>query len=381
MNFELDESQRAVRSWVIAFARERLNADLVDRDRRGEFSRATWRELGRAGLLGLNTPTEFGGQGLDLLGTTIAMEALGYGCRDNGLNFAVASTLTGMQPNFAHTANDEQRAKYLPGLCAGDIIVCFGMTEPATGSDAFALKATAAKTGHGYVLNGEKWFITFGPVADVAIVFAATRPDLGKWGVSAFIVDAGTPGFIQTMAQEKTGLRTVPMGKLVFEDCHIPASNLLGREGAGASIFSRTQETERALILATQIGSMDRQIEDCVRHANERKAGGQPIGKYQAVSHRIADMKLRLECARLLTYKAAWALDQRAPAMLDSALANLQTSEAFLANSIDAVRTFGARGFVTDFEVERDFRDAMGGPIYSGTSDIQRNIVARMLGL
>lgn len=381
MDFELTETQREVQNRVIAFAKDRLNGGLVDRDRAGDFSRARWREIGRAGLLGLNSPTEYGGQALDLLTTTIAMEALGYACRDNGLNFAVASTLTGMQPNFAHTANEEQRSKYLPGLCSGETIVCFGMTEPGSGSDAFALRTTAAKRDGGYVLNGEKWFITFGPVADVAIVFASTRPELGKWGVSAFIVDAGTPGFSQSKAQEKTGLRTVPMGRLVFEDCNIPAANLLGREGAGASIFTRTQETERALILATQIGTMERQLEECVRFANERQAGGQPIGKHQAVAHRIADMKLRLEAARLLTYKAAWVLDRREPAMMDSALANLQTSESFLANSIDAVRTFGARGFVTEFEIERDFRDAMGGPIYSGTSDIQRNIVARMLGL
>jgi alkylation response protein AidB-like acyl-CoA dehydrogenase len=266
-------------------------------------------------------------------------------------------------------------------MVSGEVIACYCMSEEHTGSDAYALHTTAQKCDGGYVLNGEKWFVTFGPVADIALVYATTNPNAGKWGISLFIVERDTPGYEAGAVQGKMGLRTIPIGKVTLKDCVVPAANMIGKEGSGASIFNASQEWERACILAGQIGMMERQLDGCVRYARERQAFGQSIGKFQAISHRIAEMKLRLETARLLTYRAAWAKQTGQPAMLDAALANLHLGEAFLSNSTDAVRIHGGRGYLTEFEVERDLRDAMGGPIYGGTADIQRNIIARLLGL
>jgi hypothetical protein len=381
MDFSWNAEQRALRESVVEFARRELNQHVSERDRQGCFSRELWRGCGAAGLLGLNLPADYGGRGFDALTTTLALEALGYGCRDNGLTFAVSGQITSIAPTLFDFANTEQKRRFLPGLSSGERIGCYAMTEPETGSDAYRLRTTAVKAEGGYVLNGQKMFITFGPVADFALVYAVTNPKAGQWGISLFIVEKGTPGFEQSAATEKLGLRTVPMGNLSFTDCFIPAENLIGREGAGASIFNSSQEWERACILACQIGMMERQLEDNVRFARERQAFGQPIGKFQSVSNRIADMKLRLETARLLTYKAAWLKQTGQPAMLDAALANLHLGETFLESSIAAIRNHGARGYVTEFEVERDLRDAMGGPIYGGTADIQRSIIARLLGL
>jgi hypothetical protein len=381
MDFTWNADQLAVRERVVNFAQQELNTDVLNRDRAGIFLPELWRKCAEAGLLGLNVPVEFGGRGYDALTTTLALEALGYGCHDNGLTFAISGQITSIAPTLFSFASAEQKRRYLPGLCAGTLIGCYAMTEPETGSDAYSLRTTAEKREGGYVLNGEKMFITFGPLADFALVYAVTNPKVGKWGLSLLIVDKGTPGFEQSPVVEKLGLRTVHMGHLSFKECWVPAENLVGREGAGASIFNSSQEWERACILACQIGIMERQLEENVRFARERQAFGQPIGKFQAVSNRIAEMKLRLETARLLTYKAAWLKQTNQPAMLDAALANLHLGETFLESSIDSIRNHGARGYVTEFEIERDLRDAMGGPIYGGTADIQRNIIARLLGL
>ncbi len=381
MDFAWTDEQTALRASIIDFARARLNAGALERDAAGAFPRELWRELGQFGMLGLNAPREFGGGGHDVLTTAYALEALGYGCRDNGLAFGVSAQLTSIQATLIGFGNDAQKQRLLPGMVRGDVIGSYAMSEPETGSDAFALKTTALKRGDDYVLNGNKWFITFGPVADFALVFASTKPAAGKWGVSLFIVDRDTPGAAFGPMQHKLGLRSIPIGGLELRECVVPAANLIGREGSGASIFNSSQEWERACILASQIGALERQLEDAVQFARGRQAFGQSIGKFQSVSNRVADMKLRLETARLLTYKAAWSKQAGKAAMLDAALANLVVGEAFVASSMDAVRIHGARGFLSEFEIERDLRDAMGGPIYGGTADIQRNIIARLLGV
>jgi alkylation response protein AidB-like acyl-CoA dehydrogenase len=381
MDFTWNEEQLALKQRIVEFARIELNNDVVQRDKGGVFSRELWRKCGGFGLLGLNAPKEFGGAGADVLTTTLALEALGYSCNDNGLTFGVSSQLTSLQPTLVDFANDEQKRRYLPRLAKGEIIGCYAMSEEATGSDAYALRTTAEKRDGGYLLNGEKWFVTFGPIADFALVYATTNPKVGKWGISLFIVERDTPGLEASLVQDKMGLRTIPIGKLRLNDCFVPASNLIGPEGAGASIFNHSQEWERACIMAGQIGMMERQLEACLRFARERQAFGQSIGKFQAVSNRIAEMKLRLETARLLTYRAAWLKQTGQPAMLDAAWANLHLGECSLQNSVEAVRIHGGRGYLAEFEVERDLRDAMGGPIYGGTADIQRNIIARLLGI
>jgi alkylation response protein AidB-like acyl-CoA dehydrogenase len=224
-------------------------------------------------------------------------------------------------------------------------------------------------------------FVTNAPIADVAVVFATLDPSKGMWGITGFIIDYGTPGFSVSRKIDKMGLRTSPMGELIMQDCYIPKENRLGPEGAGARIFNHSMEWERSCILASNLGTMERQLEKCIQYAQDRVQYNQSIGKYQSVANRIVDMKVRLETARLILYKVAWLKKMGKPAVLEAALAKLYLSESFVQSSMDAIRTLGGYGYMTEFEVERDLRDSIGGTIYSGTSDIQRNIIARLIGL
>jgi len=381
MDLSWTKEQLEFKRMIIEFAQQELNDNLLERDKSSGFSHENWLKCAQIGIQGLAVPEEYGGAGVDLLTATLVMEGLGYGCRDGGLTFALNSQMWSVQPTILDFGSDIQKQKYLPGLCRGKLIGAYGMTEPDSGSDAFSLRTTATKKDGGYVLNGTKTLVTFAPLADFAIVFATVDPELGKWGISTFVVDKDTPGFKVSRRMEKMGLRTVPIGELVFEDCFIPEENRIGPEGAGPSIFNSSQEWERAVILASQLGAMERQLEQAIQYANDRRQFDQSIGKFQAVSNRIADMKVRLETARLLTYKVAWLKSLGKSVMLDAAIAKLYLSECFVESSLDAIRVHGGYGYMTEFEVERDLRDAIGGTLYGGTSDIQRNIIARFLGL
>jgi alkylation response protein AidB-like acyl-CoA dehydrogenase len=381
MDFSLTDEQQALRQEVIQFAQDHLNEGVRQRDREGIFRKDLWQQCAAFGIQGLNIPQSYGGQGKDLVTTLAAMEALGYGCRDNGLTFALNSQMWSLQPTLLHHASEVQKQRYLPGICSGDIIGSYAITEPDAGSDAYSLQTLAEKCDGGYVLNGSKMLITFAPVADFSVVFATTNPSQKKWGLSLFIVERGAPGFEISPVEEKMGLRTVPIGRMTFTNCFVPLENRIGPEGAGASIFNSSQEWERICILASQVGVMEYQLEASVQYARDRKQFGQSIGKFQSISNRIAEMKLRLEAARLLMYRAAWLKQSGKSVMMEAALANLYLSEAFVESSLDAVRIHGGRGYLTEFEIERDLRDAVGGTLYGGTSDIQRNIIARLLGL
>jgi alkylation response protein AidB-like acyl-CoA dehydrogenase len=224
-------------------------------------------------------------------------------------------------------------------------------------------------------------FVTNAPLADLAVVFATVDPAKGMWGITAFVVEKGTPGFSISRDIDKMGLRTAPMAELLFQDCYVPEENRLGPEGVGARIFNHSMEWERSCILASHVGAMEHQLEVCIRYARERLQFGQPIGQFQSVSNRIADMKVRIETARLILYKVAWLKKMGKPATMEAALAKLYLSECFVQSGMDAIRIHGGYGYMTEFELERDLRDAVGGTLYSGTSDIQRNIIARLLGL
>ena len=381
MDFSWTEEQLSFKHEVIKFAQQELNSNLVQRDKNGEFSTENWRKCAQLGIQGLPIPEKYGGAGADILTTMLTMEGLGYGCRDNGLIFALNAQMWSVQLPILTFGTETQKEKYLPGLCSGDLIGAHGMTEPDSGSDACSLRTRAERRDNGYVLNGTKVFVTSAPMADLAVVFATLDPAKGIGGIVAFLVEKGTPGFRASGHTEKMGLRTSPMGELILDDCYVPAESRLGPEGAGVTIFNSSMEWERSCILASHIGAMEHQLEICIRYARERRQFGQPIGKFQSVANRIADMKVRLETARLLLYKVAWLKKMDKPAVMEAALAKLYLSECFVQSSLDAVRIHGGYGYTTEFEVERDLRDAVGGTLYSGTSDIQRVIIARWLGL
>ena len=381
MDFSWSDEQLEFKRSVSDFAQKELNRGLVERDKESEFSRENWQKCADFGILGLSFPEEFGGSDLDILTTMLTMEGLGYGSRDNGLSFALNAQMWSVQHPILTVGTEEQKRKYLPRLISGEIIGAHGMTEPDSGSDAYSLRTRYEKVEGGYCLNGTKMFVTSAPICDLAVVFATKDPKLGMWGITAFIVEVGTPGFSVSRDIEKMGLRTSPMGELVLEDCFISEENLLGSEGGGAKIFAHSMEWERSCILGSHLGAMEFQLEKCVQYARDRKQGGQSIGKYQSISNRIADMKVRLETARNLLYKVAWLKSQKKSATMEAAMAKLYISESYVASSMDAIRILGGYGYMTEFEIERDLRDAMGGTIYSGTSDIQRNIISRLLGL
>jgi alkylation response protein AidB-like acyl-CoA dehydrogenase len=382
MDFSWSEEQLRRRQEMVDFAREELRGDdLVERDQAGVFAFDDYARCAERGLLRLSVPEEYGGRPTDLLTAMLMMEGLGYGCPDNGLTFAINAQLWTVQLPIVRFGSEEQKHRFLPDMCAGRSIGAHALTEVEAGSDAFSLEMRADKRGENYVLNGAKRYVTLAPLADTFLVFASTDPDKGKWGVSAFIVEASRPGVRRGEMDHKMGLRTTPFGEIAFEGCVVPAANRLGPEGAGVSISTHSLEIERCCILASQLGAMERQLEKAVAYARTRTQFGQAIGKFQAVSHRVADMKLRLETARLLLYKVAWLKAQDRPAMMEAALLKLHLSEAFVASGLDAIRIHGGAGYVSAGGVERDLRDAIGGVIYAGTSDIQRNIVARMLGL
>ena len=380
MDFRLTPDQEQLQEETLAFARSELVSDLVERDRTSSFDQNLWQRCADAGILGANVPAEYGGRGLDVLSTIVMLEALGEGCADNGLTLAVNGQMWAVQEPILRFGSDEQKRRYLPMLVGGGY-GAHGMSEVGSGSDTFSLATTATVVDGGYVLNGTKAWIGLGPVCDVALVFATSDPDLGRWGINAFLVDGDNPGMRRSENREKMGLRTGPFGDLILEDCFVPDDALLGPPGAGASIFTHSMEWERSFIFASHVGSMARQLDATVSFAADRRQFDQPIGRFQSVSNRISDMRLRLETARLLLYKAAWSMDQGEPMPMLSALTKLHIAEAFVASSEDAIRVHGAIGYVTEFGVERDLRDALGGVIYSGTSDIQRQVVARLLGL
>jgi len=385
MDFALNAEQTAWQLAAIRFAREELLADLdLDgRDARQEFWREGWERCARFGLQGLPIPVEFGGKEVGLPSTIAAMEGLGYACPDNGLIFALNASLWTVAIPILLYGTPEQKRRYLPRLSDGTTVGANGASEPDAGSDIFGMRASATRLGdgEGWVLNGRKIWVTSGPVADLFVCYASTAPDRGVMGISAFLVPKDAPGFRVVRAISKMGVRTVPMGEIAFEDCRLPADALLGREGRGAEVFHCSMEWERGSILASALGTMRRQLERCVEHARKRKQFGRPIGQFQAVSHRIVAMKLRLETCRPLVYRIGRLKEQSQDATMEAALAKLHVSESLVQNGLDAVQVFGALGYTTEAGIERDLRDGVGALIYSGTSDIQRNIIARELGL
>jgi alkylation response protein AidB-like acyl-CoA dehydrogenase len=381
VDFALSAEQRELTDAAVAFARRELNQDLAKREDAGEFPRDAWRACAAFGVQGLPIPAELGGAGRDCLTTALVMEALGYGCLDNGLLFSLNAQMWSVELPLVIFGTPAQQRAYLPGMVSGDIIGGHAMTEPGSGSDALHMRARAERRGDHYLLNGAKQYITNAPVADVLLVYASAPGSSGLAGLSAFLVDASTPGLSVSGSFEKMGLRTSPMGEVALTDCLVPAASRLGPEGAGMAIFNSSMEWERSCLFASAVGAMRRQLDACVAYARSREQFGQPIGKFQGVAGKLADMYVRIEAARLLIYRTAWLKQQGRSAPAEAAAAKLFTSEAWVRSSQDAIQTHGAMGYMKEAGIERDLRDAVASTIYSGTSEIQRVLLAKMLGL
>jgi alkylation response protein AidB-like acyl-CoA dehydrogenase len=382
MDFSLSDEQKSVRDTVIRFASRELNERIAERDRNEVFSRELWLKCGEMRLQGLPVQEEYGGSGLDPLSTTIALEALGYGCEDGGLVFSICAHLLSCVIPIWKYGTEQQKQRYLPRLCDGTLVGVHAMTEPGSGSDAFSLSTKADAVDGGYRINGTKMFISNGPIADLVIVFALTDPAKGYYGgVTAFLVEKGAPGFHASQKFQKMGLRTSPLGELVFEDVFVGPERILGGIGGGATVFTHSMDWERTCLVASHLGTMDRLLDKTVKYCSSRKQFGQAIGKFEGVSHKVANMKMQLEAGRLLVYKAASLLDKSRTVSLDAAMAKLFVSESLVKAALDTVQIHGGYGYMVDYGVERTLRDSIASTIYSGTSEMQRNIIARWLGL
>ncbi|MGD2084795.1 MAG: acyl-CoA dehydrogenase family protein [Candidatus Aminicenantes bacterium] len=381
MDFTLDKEQIQLQEAIVKFARKELNIGIEDRDKNKNFFYEGWKKCSQFGLFRLFTPEEYGGLDIDPLTLMIAMEALGYACRDNGLVFAVNNHIFSCTVPIIKFGNASQKKKYLTQLASGKFIGAHAMTEADSGSDSFAMKTTAVLSGDKYILNGSKIFITNGSLADVLIVFAKTSQDKELKNVSAFIVEKGFTGFSVGKNMDKMGLRTAPMSEIVFDQCEVPKENLLSGVGTGFIIFNTAVEWERSYIFASHLGAMKRQLEECINHVKERKQFNRPIGNFQAISNRIADMKMNIELARLMLYKIGWLKKTKKSSFLESSIAKLFISEKYVQSNLDAVQMHGAFGYMTESGIERELRDSVASTIYAGTSEMQRNIISRWSGL
>ncbi len=381
MDFAWTEEQERLHDEACRFAEERLNPLLAERGRQAYFSREEWRLCAEWGLVGLSIPERLGGRGLDALTVAHTVEGFSRGCHDTGLVFAVCAHLFAVAMPIAEHAGDELAAEVLPRLASGEWIGANAITEAEAGSDVFALSCRALRDGDSYRLTGEKSFVTNGPVADCLLVYASTEPKHGYMGISAFVVDADAPGVVRGEHFDKIGLTGTPVSTIRFEDCPVPESRRVGAEGAGASIFSGSMEWERACLFAQYLGVMARQLDDVVAFAKQRRQFGKPIARQQSVAHRIADMKLRLDVGRLLLHRACWMKSQGMPATLEVALSKIAVSEGAVQSGLDAIHLFGGLGVQEQSGVGWALRDAIPSRIFSGTSEIQRDLVARGLGL
>ena len=378
----LSDSQQMVRETMRNFAQQRLAPFAAAWDREHAFPRDALRELAALGACGIVVPESYGGAGLDYVSLAVALEEIAAG--DGATSTVVSvqnSVVCGPILAFGTAA---QKDRYLKPLASGDKIGCFCLTEPHTGSDAAAIATRAefvrgadSDGGGHYVLNGTKQFITSGKNADVAIVFALTDKAAGKKGMSAFIVDTTLPGYDAARIEDKLGQRASDTAQIVLSDCRVPAANLLGREGEGYRIALANLEAGRIGIAAQAVGMARAAFEAALSYARERESFGKPIIEHQAISFRLADMATQIEAARQLTWHAATLRDAGLPCLKEASMAKLFSSEMAERVCSDAIQIHGGYGYVTDFPVERIYRDVRVCQIYEGTSDIQRLVIAR----
>jgi alkylation response protein AidB-like acyl-CoA dehydrogenase len=379
MDFAWSEEQLRLHQEAARFSAGRLAPGLPERERRGQLSRQLWRECAELGVQGMPVPARYGGGELGPLEMVAVLEGLGYGGGDNGLLFSLNAQLWACTMPIVLFGSEEQKQAHLPTLCRGEALAANAMTEPDSGSDAYALRTTARADGdRHYLLDGSKTFVTNAPEAQLFVVYARTGGKAGFAGISCFLLPRDTDGLSVGQPLPKMGLRTSPMAELFLERCRVPRDALLGREGSGAVVFNASMEWERLMILASAVGAMQRVVERCQAHARERKLGDTPLARHQVLAHRIVDMGLRLEAARLVLYRAAWRKAHRGSAMLESAQAKLCVSEAYVSVCRDALQVFGGYGYMEELGLERELRDALASTLYSGTSEIQRNIIAAL---
>lgn len=373
--FPLDETTRQIRDAAEAFARERIAPLAAEVDRSDRFPRALWPELGAMGLHGITVPEDYGGIGQGYLQHVMVAEQISRASGSIGISYIAHSNLCMNQIRLNGT--DEQRRTYLPKLASGEHVGALAMSEPEAGSDVVGMKLRAEARGDRYVLNGSKMWITNGAHADVFVVYAKTRPDAGKRGISAFVVERGTPGFGVAQVLDKLGMRGSGTCELLFEDCEIPAANLLGRLDGGVQVLMSGLDYERIVAASAPLGLMQAALDVAIPYARERRQFGRPIGSFQLVQAKIADMVTLLNAARAYVYSVATAAATGRPLRKEAASAILFASESATKVALDAIQILGGNGYINDFPAGRILRDAKLYEIGAGTSEIRRMLIGR----
>lgn len=377
MDFTIPQEYLDFANEAYRFAKDRLAPRADENEKKGEFSWDNWRDLASLGLLGLPFPEKYGGSGASPLATTMAMESVARAGTDGGTTLAWgAHTILAGVPIWL-VGSDAQKEKYLPKLASGEWVGGFGLTEPDSGSDAASMRTMAEKRGDKYLLNGSKMFITNGPIGHLFIVFAVTDKKKGNKGISTFLVEKDFPGFSVGNNLHKMGNHTSTTSELFFDNCEVPAENLLGTENLGfIQVGKETLEWERSCMIAPIVGGMQFVLEQSVKYAKERKQFGQPIANFQAIQHKLADMKTSLDAARLLIYRVACMKEKGKGAMMEASIAKLFVSEAAQRIAYDAVQIFGGYGYINEYPVERFYRDIRLATIGAGSSEVQKMVIA-----
>jgi butyryl-CoA dehydrogenase len=372
---ELTEEQELIQKTAKEFSAHKIRPVAAELDREGRFPREIIAKLGELGFMGIMVPEEYGGSGFDCLTYVIALEEIAVSCASTAIIMSVNNSLV-CDPILAF-ASESQKRSYLPELSSGKRLGCFALSEPEAGSDPASMRTSALKKGKSYIINGTKSWITNGAEADTAILFAATDPSKKHHGISAFIIDMDTPGVKVGKLEHKLGIKASSTAQLFFEDCKVPDSAILGEEGDGFKIAMSTLDGGRIGVAAQAVGIARAALEEAVRYAKERKAFGKPISNFQGLQFMIADMATKLEASRLLTWQSAVMKDRKENYSKKSAMAKLFASETAMWVTTKAIQIHGGYGYTVDYPVERFFRDAKITEIYEGTSEIQRNVIAR----
>ena len=377
MEFDLGEDVNALRDMVHRWAQDRVKPMAADVDRTNDFPNELWTEMGDLGLLGITVPEEFGGAGMGYLAHVVATEEIARASASVSLSYGAHSNLCVNQIKL--NGSDEQRRKYLPDLCSGKAVGALAMSEEGAGSDVVSMKLRAEKKNDRYVLNGSKYWITNAPDAQTLVVYAKTDPDAGSKGITAFIVERGMAGFSTSPHFDKLGMRGSNTGELIFENCEIPFENVLGEEGRGVRVLMSGLDYERLVLSGIGTGIMAACLDEVMPYVRDRRQFGQPIGSFQLMQGKIADMYVALNTARAYVYEVAKACDAGKVTRQDAAGAVLYASEQAMVQAHQAVQALGGAGFLNDSVVSRLFRDAKLMEIGAGTSEIRRMLIGREL--
>jgi alkylation response protein AidB-like acyl-CoA dehydrogenase len=365
-----------IRQWCDA-----LNDGAPERERAATFDRGAWKLVCESGVLGLPFDTEWGGLGQSLLTTMYVLEEFGRRCHDGGLAFSVTTHLVSAGVPLQRFGSPALKDRYLPGVCAGSTIGAHAISEPGSGSDALNMRTTATRRGDDWVLDGSKTFVSNGPVADLIVVYARTDPAAGPLGVTAFLVETAAAGVTVGGPIEKMGLRTSPFAEVFLDGCVVPAANVIGRVGSGFLVLDHVMKWEILCSFVVNVGQMRHRLARCVDYARTRTQFGAPIGSFQSVANRIVDMRTATETAARWLYDTAARMERGHNVTMDIATSKLVASQANVDTALAAVEVFGGNGYTAEYGLEAELRNAVSGVIYSGTSDIQRNRIARMLNL